>query len=183
MGTTPGDRSPRLQSIPCSRLLLPAPPYAVAAIGPALGAPSEASPDAVPPGPRPPAVSPSSPSPPDRKNTTPRDLTLPPFPGLVPVHCFAGRQCPDRSDRPGSGGSVAHGRGGARGLRTRAGRPPSSLAGASRITQGVRGRGVIAPHEKPPDGELDKAAKGGEPERQSGSARWSSRPSSTSSPE
>ena len=48
LGTTPGDRSPRLQSIPCSRLLLLAPPYAVAAIGPALGAPSEASPDAVP---------------------------------------------------------------------------------------------------------------------------------------
>lgn len=110
--------------------------------------------------PRPPAVSPSPPSPSDRKNITPRDLTLPPSPGRVPVHCFAGRQGPDRSKRPGFGGSVAHGRGGARGLRPRAGRCPLPLLEPPDSPKEHVGKGVIAPHEKPPDGELDEAAKG-----------------------
>ena len=110
--------------------------------------------------PRPPAVSPSPPSPSDRKNITPRDLTLPPSPGRVTVHCFAGRQGPDRSKRPGFGGSVAHGRGGARGLRPRAGRCPLPLLELPDSPKEHVGRGVIAPHEKPPDGELDEAAKG-----------------------
>lgn len=47
---------------------------------------------------------------------------LPPSPGCVPVHCFAGRQGPDRSDRPDYGGSAAHGRGCARGARLPSGR-------------------------------------------------------------
>ena len=43
LGTAHQQWSPRPQSIPCSRLFLPAPPYAVAATGPALDASSEAS--------------------------------------------------------------------------------------------------------------------------------------------
>ena len=45
----------------------------------------------------------------------------------VPAHDLAGRQGPDGGDRPNPGGSAAHGRGGAPGLRPRGGRHPLPL--------------------------------------------------------
>ena len=54
----------------------------------------------------------------------------------VPAHDLAGRQGPDEGFSPGPGGSAAHGRGGAPGVRLSSGRhplPPLELAQSPRI--------------------------------------------------
>ena len=81
--------------------------------------------------------------------------------GCVPAHCLAGHQGHDRGDHPGPEGHAAHGRGGARGLRLRAGRHPLPLLELARSPRIVVGQAQDDRHERPDPGPAQRQARVG----------------------